>query len=55
MMSDSYLALFIQFVGILAVWVRLEMRLSRLEGRFDMFFTLCRGLFKSPPPGPDPL
>jgi len=30
----------IQIIPILLIWMRLERRLSRLEGRFDMFCAL---------------
>ena len=30
---------FAQFVSIIVIWIRFESRLSRLEVRFDMFFT----------------
>ena len=28
---------FIQIISIIIIWIRFESRLSRLEGRFDMF------------------
>ncbi len=31
---------FAQFVSIIVIWIRFESRLSRLEGRFEMFVTL---------------
>jgi hypothetical protein len=42
----------IQMVPIIAIWVRLESRLSRLEGRFDMFMkfaTSCLEAFQKRP------
>jgi hypothetical protein len=33
------LLVFAQIVGIVGIWLRFENRLSRLEGRFDMFFS----------------
>ena len=29
--------LFVQFISIVLIWIRFESRISRLEGRFDMF------------------
>ena len=39
MTEKDYFLLFIQMVPIILVWIRLESRLSRLEGRFDMFIS----------------
>lgn len=30
----------IQILPIIIIWVRIESRLARLEGRFDMFLTI---------------
>lgn len=40
MTEKDYILAFIQVLPIIIIWIRLESRLSRLEGRFDMFFTI---------------
>lgn len=36
----------INIIAILLIWVRIESRMSRLEGRFDMFVSLCEKMLK---------
>jgi len=33
---------FIQIIPIIVIWIRIENRLSRLEGRFDMFMNMIK-------------
>lgn len=37
MREDTIILVILQILSIIAIWIRLESRLSRLEGRFDMF------------------
>lgn len=34
--------LFLQIISIVAIWIRLEGRISRLEGRFDTWIEACK-------------
>jgi len=47
MTEKDYVLAFIQILPIIVIWIRLESRMSRLEGRFDMFFLMCEKTFKS--------
>lgn len=40
--SLDKLLLFFQIISIVAIWIRLEGRISMLEGRFDTFIDACR-------------
>jgi hypothetical protein len=37
----------LNILPIIIIWIRMESRLSRLEGRFDVFFTIVQGTLKS--------
>lgn len=39
MVFDNTYLLLSNFAGLIVVWLRIESRLSRLEGRFDQFLT----------------
>lgn len=47
MTEKEIILAFIQILPILLIWMRLESRLSRLEGRFDMFFSMMEKTFQS--------
>lgn len=49
-LGQIYLAI-INVFAILLIWVRIESRMSRLEGRFDMFVSLLHKELKIPPSG----
>lgn len=40
MSERDYFLAFINIVPIIVIWMRLESRMSRLEGRFDMFLSM---------------
>jgi len=46
MTEKEILLAFIPTIPILAIWIRLESRLSRLEGRFDMFLNMAQDTLK---------
>lgn len=41
MVFDNTYLLLSNFAGLIVVWLRIESRLSRLEGRFDQFLNDC--------------
>ena len=47
MTEKEIILAFIQILPILLIWMRLESRLSRLEGRFDMFLAMMEKSFNS--------
>lgn len=47
-LGEIYLAI-INVIAILLIWVRIESRMSRLEGRFDMFVALCEKALRDAP------
>jgi len=42
MTEKEIILAFIQTLPIIVIWLRLESRLSRLEGRFDMFLQMTQ-------------
>jgi len=47
MTEKEIILAFIQILPILLIWMRLESRLSRLEGRFEMFLSMMEKIFTS--------